>query len=154
MVSLGTIPSHTCKRLPQKQFHPPFTPSLQVVRMNPYAALCSHMLSEAIDKLRRGEQIWPPPGIVWTSLSRSRAMRQNNYREWSKSTSTELNGMTNLKNCAWYLNMVGAVSRPSNIQKWGHKRQGFTWEDNKVHKANAQSAGLWPPRCRLKSINH
>jgi len=28
----------------------------QVVHMNPYAALCSHMLSEAIDKLRRGEQ--------------------------------------------------------------------------------------------------
>ena len=39
--------------------------SLQVVRMNPYAALCSHMLSEAIDKLRRGEQTWPPL-CVWT----------------------------------------------------------------------------------------
>ena len=40
--------------------HTPLSLSLQVVRMNPYAALCSHMLSEAIDKLRRGEQTWPP----------------------------------------------------------------------------------------------
>ena len=43
--SIFILPSHT-----------PSLPSLQVVRMNPYAALCSHMLSEAIDKLKRGEQ--------------------------------------------------------------------------------------------------
>ena len=29
----------------------------QVVAMNPYAALCNQMLSEAFDKLRRGERL-------------------------------------------------------------------------------------------------
>ena len=30
----------------------------QVVAMNPYAALCNQMLTEAFDKLKRGESLW------------------------------------------------------------------------------------------------